>query len=59
MPVFKCYICKNPNKNKNGREKQDQEETANILKGNMSNNIIKITLYSITTKKKLHKGKKT
>ena len=51
MPVFKCYICKNPNWHKNGRETQDQEESANIYKCNMCNNTIKITLYCITTRK--------
>ena len=32
MPVFKCYIFKNPSWHKNGRETQDEEESANILK---------------------------
>ena len=31
MPVYKCYICKNHNWYKNGRETQEQEESVNIL----------------------------
>ena len=49
--VFRCYICKNPNWHKNGRETQDQEESANIYKCNMLNNTIKITLYCIPKRK--------
>ena len=50
MPVFKCYICKNPNWHKNGRETQDQEESENLFKCNICNNTLKITLYCIATR---------
>ena len=51
MPVFKCYICKNPNWHKNYRKTPDQEESAKIYKCNMCYNKIKVTLYCITTRK--------
>ena len=43
ITVFKSYIFKTPNWHKNGREIQDQEESA-FYKYNMCNNTIKITL---------------
>ena len=51
MPAWKYYTFKTPNWRKNGKERQYQEEVANIYKCNMCNNIIKIILFCINTRK--------
>ena len=51
MPVFKCYICKNCDWHKNGREQKTRKNQQLFYKCKMCNNTIKITLYCITTRK--------
>ena len=51
MPVFKCYIYKNPNWHRNGREHKTRKNQQIFYKCDICNVTIKISLYCITTRK--------